>query len=56
MWEVEQNADGTFDVRKDGRAVAYDLDDWEIPAVLRRGEATGYTMIHLDGYRERVGM
>ena len=55
-WEVEANPDGTFDVRLDGRSVAYDVDDYEIPGVMRRwkaGRGTEYTLIEQDGYRSR---
>lgn len=50
--EAEQNPDGTFDTRRDGRAWRYD-QDWD--EVVRAARAEGHPMVQvvdLTGYRE----
>lgn len=54
-WEIELMGDGTADVRRNGRAAAYDLDLEEALDWVRRAEPGGteVTIIELDGYRTR---
>lgn len=47
-WAVEHNDDGLYDVRRDGKAFAYDLDDLdtaleEVRSAYRRGDEVSFT-------------
>lgn len=51
MWEIEETEVG-FDVRQDGRAVAYDEEELgDAVEVVRRHGGTSYVLIEADGYR-----
>lgn len=58
-WELEQRPDGTYDVRHDGRAAAYDRADLHEALAWVRGSRAyrpGEPVTHIDGtgYREAV--
>jgi hypothetical protein len=51
-WEIEENLDGTFDVRHDRRPVRYDEDTLEDAiGEVRRGGGIEFVLIETDGYR-----
>lgn len=57
-WEIEYRG-GTYDLRRGGRAVAYDLDDPEeaIRKILRSSDwhpGDEVWLVEEDGYRRRV--
>lgn len=55
QYTIEENPDGTFDVRRNGRSFRYDLDDLdEARLAARRDGATEVTLIETDGYRRKI--
>ncbi len=51
MWEIEQEADGSFVIRKDRRLIRYEDDLDEARLYLKRKGIPEVTIIEADGYR-----
>lgn len=54
-WVIEEQANGKFDVKLDGKPVVYDEATVEEALyVVRARGGRGATFVHVDGYKEKL--